>query len=39
METSALVLMIVVQVTVTCITGYFFYKVLTVKPKKENPEK
>ncbi|MFT6850882.1 MAG: hypothetical protein ACJATA_001699 [Sphingobacteriales bacterium] len=38
MEPSALILMIVVQVSVACITGYFFYKVLTVKPKKEESE-
>lgn len=35
MGTSALITMIVVQVTVTAITGYFFYKVLTTPPKPE----
>lgn len=35
METPALVLVIVVWSTVTLITGYFFYKVLTIKPKPE----
>lgn len=28
-------LMVIVQVTVICITGYFFYRVLTTKPKPE----
>ncbi|MFT5157054.1 MAG: hypothetical protein ACI9NN_001519 [Bacteroidia bacterium] len=35
MNTSALILMITVQVLVTVITGYLFYKVLTTPP---NPE-
>jgi len=37
MSTSALILMIVVQVTVTVITGYFFMKVLR-SPKKPEPD-
>ena len=35
MSTSALLLMISVWVTVTSITGFFFYKVLTIKPTAE----
>jgi hypothetical protein len=35
METPALILVIVVWSAVTLITGFFFYKVLTIKP---NPE-
>jgi hypothetical protein len=35
MSTSALIMMLVTQITVICITGYFFYKVLTTKPKPE----
>jgi hypothetical protein len=35
MTTSALIMMLVTQITVICITGYFFYKVLTTKPKSE----
>lgn len=35
MSTSALILMISVWVTVTSITGFFFYKVLTIKPNAE----
>ena len=35
MTTSALILMIIVQVSVTCLTGYFFYKVLKTPPKAE----
>jgi len=35
MTTSALIMMLVTQITVICITGYFFYKVLTTKPKTE----
>jgi hypothetical protein len=35
MSTSALIMMLVTQITVICITGYFFYKVLTTKPKTE----
>tara|TARA_Y100000589_G_scaffold328039_1_gene371266 strand:+ start:99999 stop:100160 length:162 start_codon:yes stop_codon:yes gene_type:complete len=33
METSALIMMITVQGTVTLLTGYFFYKVLKTPPK------
>ena len=35
MSSSALIMMIVVQVSVTIITGYFFYKVLVTPPKSE----
>jgi hypothetical protein len=35
MTTGALILMILVQVTVTCITGYFFYRVLKTPPRHE----
>jgi hypothetical protein len=37
MSTSALILMIVVQSIFTVVTGYFFYKVLTV-PKRDEPD-
>jgi hypothetical protein len=35
MTTIALVTMITVQVLVTLISGYFFWKILTAKPKPE----
>ncbi|CAG0974668.1 MAG: hypothetical protein HND27_09095 [Bacteroidetes bacterium] len=35
MSTSAIIMMLLVQGTVTAITGYLFYKVLTTKPKPE----
>ncbi|MCB9184383.1 MAG: hypothetical protein H6591_10725 [Flavobacteriales bacterium] len=35
MNGTALTLMVVVQATVLCITGYFFYRVLTTPPKAE----
>lgn len=35
MTTAALVTMITVQVMVTIISGYFFWKILTAKPKPE----
>lgn len=35
MNTSALILMVTTQVAVTCATIYFFYRVLTAKPKPE----
>jgi len=35
METPALILVTIVWSAVTLITGFFFYKVLTIKP---NPE-
>ena len=35
MTTSALILMVVVQVTVTVVTGYFFWKVLRTPPHQE----
>ncbi len=35
MTTSALILMIVVQATVTVVTGYFFFKVLKTPPNAE----
>jgi len=37
MSSSALIMMVVVQVSVTIITGYFFYKVL-VTPTKMEPD-
>ena len=35
MNSTALTLMLVSMGSVTLATGYFFYKVLTVTPKKE----
>ena len=35
MSTSAIWMMVITQVTVTCITGYFFLKVLRTPPKSE----
>ena len=35
MSTSALILLVTVWSTVTAITLFFFYKVLTIKPKSE----
>lgn len=35
MTTSAFILMVTVQLTVACITGYFFWKVLNTPPKAE----
>jgi hypothetical protein len=35
MSTSAMIMMVLIQGTVVSITGFFFYKVLTVKPKDE----
>jgi len=35
MNSSALTLMAITQLTVIAITGYFFYRVLTTKPKPE----
>lgn len=35
MNTSALFLMIITQLSVTLVTIYFFFRVLTSKPKKE----
>lgn len=35
MSTGALIMMIVTQSTFVIITGYFFYRVLTTKPKAE----
>jgi hypothetical protein len=35
MNTSALVLMVATQLAVVCITGYFFYRVLTTPPRPE----
>jgi hypothetical protein len=35
MNAQALALMLFAVGTVTCITGYFFYRVLTTPPKKE----
>lgn len=36
MDTSALITMVIVHVTVTAFTGYFFYRVLTMKPKGDD---
>lgn len=36
MNPVAAILMIVVQVTVTAITGYFFWRVLKTPPKSES---
>jgi len=35
MNTSALVLMLLSMGTVTALTGYFFWRVLTAKPRPE----
>lgn len=35
MNTPALLMMVTVEVIVTLLTGWFFYKVLTTKPKPE----
>jgi hypothetical protein len=35
MTNSALITMLVTQILVTLITGYFFYRVLTSKPRPE----
>ena len=35
MNTSALILMVVTQGSVICITGYFFYRVFTTPPRPE----
>ncbi len=35
MKTEALIVMVLAQGIVTLITGYFFYRVLTTKPKPE----
>lgn len=37
MSTAALIMMSVTEVIVTAITGYFFYKILTM-PKKAEPD-
>lgn len=34
MNTTALIMMVSVEATVIFLTGYFFYKVLTSKPKE-----
>lgn len=36
MTTSALITMLLVQLTVTGITGYFFWKVLKTPPKPDD---
>ena len=38
MNTSALILMVTVQVTVTSITAYFFWKVLRIPPRSQTKE-
>ncbi len=35
MNSSALILMLLTQITVTCVTFYFFWKVLKTPPKGE----
>jgi len=35
MNTTALITMVISQGIVISFTGYFFYKVLTIKPKQE----
>lgn len=35
MNTSALIMMIIVEAIITLLTGRFFYLVLTIKPKPE----
>ncbi|NTW24112.1 MAG: hypothetical protein HGA37_05385 [Lentimicrobium sp.] len=35
MNTSAFITMVVVELIVTALTIWFFYKVLTIKPKPE----
>jgi len=35
MSTGALTMMLVTEITITLITGYFFYKVLTMKKNEE----
>ncbi|MCB0769394.1 MAG: hypothetical protein KDC00_03195 [Flavobacteriales bacterium] len=35
MNTSAILLMMATQLTVACITAYFFYRVLTSPPRPE----
>jgi len=35
MNTTALITMVLAQGIVTCFAVYFFYKVLTIKPKQE----
>lgn len=35
MNIPALFMMVTVEVIVTLLTGWFFYKVLTIKPKPE----
>lgn len=37
MNTIAIILMVSVQLLVTAITGYFFYKVMTVPADKHEP--
>ena len=35
MNTSAIILMVTVQLAVTCCVAYFYYRVLTTPPKPE----
>jgi hypothetical protein len=35
MNTSALILMVLVQLTVISLTGYFFYRVVKTPPREE----
>jgi len=39
MNTTALILMISTMGIVTCITGYFYYKVLKTPPKEGDDER
>jgi hypothetical protein len=36
MSTSGLITMLVTEISVTAITGFFFFKVLFAKPKEES---
>lgn len=38
MNTTALIIMLTVQITVTVLAFYFFYKVLHTKPNSEKEE-
>jgi hypothetical protein len=35
MSNGALIMMLITQICFVVITGFFFYKVLTIKPKEE----
>lgn len=38
MNTGALLMMLTVELVITFLTGYFFWKVLVTKPKPEDQE-